>query len=344
MYIFCVSGGMNAPLLMEYIELWERYILRSTISSGSQGTVGLYLDIEENEIVAIKIIEKVKLCRSGKIWDNAQYRILIEMNAVNKIGEHNNVVKVKRYGEDDECFYIIMDYVSGEELFTRVEEGSVGESEARGIFLQLLSAVEHLHKCGVYHRDIKLENVIYNSDTGLVTLIDLGFCYVSECKRINHKENSTSNESETQLQASGSTGDVASVKSGESLPLEESKEEQEEEEYDDKIEAEFRLGTKEYASPEIILRMNYRGVPNDIWCLGVLLYSMVYQYYPFSSSRYDCMDILGHPIIDYIMKFDDNQDISDELKDLISKMLHNDYEKRISIKDIRLHPWMKLGS
>ena len=77
----------------------------------------------------------------------------------------------------NEVLYIIMDYVENGELFELVQStGKFDEQLARYYFRQLLSALHYLHNtCGVCHRDIKLENILMDSNYN-IKLNDFGFC------------------------------------------------------------------------------------------------------------------------------------------------------------------------
>ena len=54
------------------------------------------------------------------------------------------------------------------------EKGKMNETEGKIIFKQVLQAVQHIHSCGVVHRDIKDENIVLNRETGAVKIIDFG--------------------------------------------------------------------------------------------------------------------------------------------------------------------------
>uniref|UniRef100_A0A3B3ZR87 non-specific serine/threonine protein kinase n=1 Tax=Periophthalmus magnuspinnatus TaxID=409849 RepID=A0A3B3ZR87_9GOBI len=69
---------------------------------------------------------------------------------------------------------IVMEYASRGELYDYIQERRrVPETEARTIFRQITSAVHYLHKNGVVHRDLKLENILLDQDLN-VKLADFG--------------------------------------------------------------------------------------------------------------------------------------------------------------------------
>ena len=69
-----------------------------------------------------------------------------------------------------------MEYAGGGNLCSYVKgKGRLGEGEARSLFLQLLSGVEAMHAACIVHRDIKLENVLFDEGQRTVKLVDFGF-------------------------------------------------------------------------------------------------------------------------------------------------------------------------
>uniref|UniRef100_A0A183C907 non-specific serine/threonine protein kinase n=1 Tax=Globodera pallida TaxID=36090 RepID=A0A183C907_GLOPA len=83
------------------------------------------------------------------------------------------------------CLLLVMECMTGGELFTRIQERSGGaftEREASNIIHSICSAVAHLHQMGIAHRDIKPENLLYSEPgpTGVLKLTDFGFAKRSE--------------------------------------------------------------------------------------------------------------------------------------------------------------------
>jgi len=90
------------------------------------------------------------------------------------------------------------------------------------------------------------------------------------------------------------------------------------------------VGSFLFAAPEIIKGMSYEGPQQDIWSLGILLYTMIYKVTPFN----DYYEILRNT-----MKFPSG--ISEECKELILWMTNKDISKRPTIDDILNHPWIQ---
>ncbi|KAL2833208.1 hypothetical protein BJY01DRAFT_253548 [Aspergillus pseudoustus] len=93
------------------------------------------------------------------------------------------------------------------------------------------------------------------------------------------------------------------------------------------------VGTIDYAAPEVLQGKSYRGKEQDIWALGILLYTIVYKENPF----YNIDEILDHPLRVPFLPF------SEECIDLIKRMLDRDVDNRLTIGEVLEHPWMLDG-
>ena len=97
-------------------------------------------------------------------------------------------------------------------------------------------------------------------------------------------------------------------------------------------------GTMEYMAPEIVGSENY-DYSVDIWSLGILLYELLFGHSPFKGSNTNniIQNIKSHEL-----NYDDkNKKISKSCKDLIQKLLNMNPQKRLKIKDILEHPFIK---
>ena len=100
-------------------------------------------------------------------------------------------------------------------------------------------------------------------------------------------------------------------------------------------------GTVEYMAPEIVGSENY-DYSVDIWSLGILLYELLYGHSPFkaNNTKNVILNIKTHELT-----YDDkNKTISKSCKNLIQKLLDSNPQKRLKIKDILEHPFVKKHS
>ncbi|XP_010769385.1 calcium/calmodulin-dependent protein kinase kinase 2-like, partial [Notothenia coriiceps] len=99
------------------------------------------------------------------------------------------------------------------------------------------------------------------------------------------------------------------------------------------------VGTPAFLAPEALseTRKNFSGKALDVWAMGVTLYCFIYGVCPFMDER---IVSLHQKIKTQPVELPENADISDDLKDLLLKMLDKNPETRISIPQIKVHPWV----
>jgi serine/threonine protein kinase len=125
-------------------------------------------------------------CRNRKTGQNYAVKILSrhkhdatsEVKYLNKCQGHENIVKLYDVLQDDLHTYIIMELLTGGELFDRIRQRvQFTEREASIIMKSLISALQFIHSQGVVHRDLKPENIIFAdaSDHAKVKIVDFGF-------------------------------------------------------------------------------------------------------------------------------------------------------------------------
>lgn len=144
---------------------------KKTLAKGAFGTVALAYDKTKHQEVAIKIIQK------NNERQTIIHQFSDEINVLKKTN-HPNIVHFFDYIETKDKVYIIMEYIKGgtlEELMT-LRSNILSDNEVKQIIKYLLKAVDHLHKFGICHRDIKLANIMFNSfdDFSTLKLIDFG--------------------------------------------------------------------------------------------------------------------------------------------------------------------------
>ncbi|CAD8203142.1 unnamed protein product [Paramecium octaurelia] len=98
-------------------------------------------------------------------------------------------------------------------------------------------------------------------------------------------------------------------------------------------------GTPATMAPEILNKQNY-DFKCDIWSLGVILYQLIFKKYHWKGNVRGIAD-LQKQLQQFKVEFDNSVKLSDEGKDIISRMLVSDKEKRINYQELFAHPWLE---
>uniref|UniRef100_A0A7N6A172 Protein kinase domain-containing protein n=1 Tax=Anabas testudineus TaxID=64144 RepID=A0A7N6A172_ANATE len=115
-------------------------------------------------------------CIPKKALKGKESSIENEIAVLRKI-KHENIVALEDIYESPDHLYLIMQLVSGGELFDRiVEKGFYTEKDASTLIRQVLDAVNYLHRMGIVHRDLKPENLLYFNpqDESKIMISDFG--------------------------------------------------------------------------------------------------------------------------------------------------------------------------
>ena len=98
--------------------------------------------------------------------------------------DHPNIVAVLDYGQDGQIRYIVQEYVKGKTLKELIQEqGALDYRLAVPLMIQIGLALEHAHKRGVIHRDIKPQNVMITSDM-VAKVTDFGIARTTNANTI----------------------------------------------------------------------------------------------------------------------------------------------------------------
>ncbi|KAJ1624168.1 SNF1-related protein kinase [Pavlovales sp. CCMP2436] len=202
-----------------------------------------------------------------------------------KLFYHPHIIRLYEVIYTPGDIYMVMEYVSGGELFDFiVSNGRLPEDKARRFFQQILSGIEYCHQHMVVHRDLKPENLLLDADCNL-RIADFGLSNVMK------------------------DGDFFKTS----------------------------CGSPNYAAPEVISGKLYAGPEVDVWSMGVILYALLCGSLPFDDEN---IPNLFKKIKGGIYTLPGH--IGEPTKDLIAKMLVVDPLQRITIAEIRQHPWFKV--
>jgi serine/threonine-protein kinase len=144
------------------------YKLIGRLGAGAMATVYKARQLSLNRLVAVKILPK-KFCQNPEFVK----RFYAEGRAAAKLN-HPNIVAALDVGRHGEAHYFIMEYVEGHTVHEHlVKEGPYPEADALAIAIQVAKALNHAHKAGLIHRDVKPKNILITSD-GVAKLADMG--------------------------------------------------------------------------------------------------------------------------------------------------------------------------
>ncbi|MEK6322716.1 MAG: protein kinase [Acidobacteriota bacterium] len=131
-----------------------RYEIRSHIGAGGMGDVYLAEDTKLDRRVAIKFL------RSESTADEqAKKRLVREARAAAKL-DHPNICSIYEVAEEDGRSFIVMQYVEGETLASRMRNKTLELGECFEIAAQIADALAEAHSRGIIHRDIKPANIM----------------------------------------------------------------------------------------------------------------------------------------------------------------------------------------
>jgi len=252
------------------------YVLGKTLGLGSFGRVRLAEHVLTGQLVAIKILNRQKIRNLGM-----EEKVRREIQIL-KMFKHPHIIRLYEVIETPTEIFLVMEYVSGGELFDYiVSKGRLHVDEARQFFQQIISGVAYCHSMGVVHRDLKPENLLLSGDNN-VKLADFGLSNI--------------------------------MHDGEFLRT--------------------SCGSPNYASPQVISGSLYAGPEVDIWSCGVILYALLCGSLPFDDES---IPKLFRKIKNgnYVMP----SYLDEASRDLIPRMLVVEPTQRITIDEIRRHPF-----
>jgi serine/threonine-protein kinase len=141
-----------------------KYRILSPLGSGGFGSVYLAEDTWIDKKVALKVPHKQNLDFSEMVKEP---RLLASMS-------HPNIVTVLTAERQDDLFFIVMEYVEGETLeHIIMREGALELTRALDFTCQICNAVDHAHRAGVLHRDLRPGNMLI-TESGMLKVTDFG--------------------------------------------------------------------------------------------------------------------------------------------------------------------------
>lgn len=172
--------GQDIPLVL------DRYVLLGEIGKGGMGAVYKALHQQLDRVVALKILPKEAVDSPEKVK-----RFQREAKAAAKL-EHANIVTTHDARDDKGYHFLVMSLVNGSDLADLVrQQGPVSCAKAVDYIAQAARGLDHAHRMGIVHRDIKPGNLLL-SKTGKVKILDMGLARIENGDP--EHENTTSTE------------------------------------------------------------------------------------------------------------------------------------------------------
>ena len=163
---------MLSPSSTVVLKGLPRYTVKRKIGSGGMATVYCADDHVLGREVALKMMHEHLINSPESVR-----RFSGEARAVASLS-HENVVKIFDYGENESRPYLVMEYVKGPSLQSFLEKnGTLPNLVALEVCRQVLQGLACAHSKGIFHRDIKPDNIIID-EAGVVKIMDFGIAYI----------------------------------------------------------------------------------------------------------------------------------------------------------------------
>ncbi|XP_056623296.1 ribosomal protein S6 kinase alpha-1 isoform X1 [Triplophysa dalaica] len=150
----------------------SQFELLKVLGQGSFGKVFLVRKItppDNNQLYAMKVLKKATLKVRDRVRTKMERDILADVN-------HPFVVKLHYAFQTEGKLYLILDFLRGGDLFTRLsKEVMFTEEDVKFYLAELALGLDHLHGLGIIYRDLKPENILLDEE-GHIKLTDFGLC------------------------------------------------------------------------------------------------------------------------------------------------------------------------
>ncbi|KAJ8276963.1 hypothetical protein GJAV_G00069860 [Gymnothorax javanicus] len=280
------------------------------LGMGAHAKVQGCISLQNGKEYAVKIIEKTK--------SHSRTRVFREVETLYQCQGNRNILELIEFFEDEACFYLVFEKLRGGSILSHIQSRKhFDELEASRVVRDIAKALNFLHTKGIAHRDLKPENILceFADQVSPVKICDFdlgsGVKLSSSCTPITTPELTTP------------------------------------------------CGSAEYMAPEVVEvftdEATFYDKRCDLWSLGVILYIMLSGCPPFTGhcgtdcgwergeACRACQNNLFESIQAGKYEFPDKDwaHISDDAKDLISRLLVRDATLRLSAAQVLEHPWVQ---
>uniref|UniRef100_A0A0G4IDP9 non-specific serine/threonine protein kinase n=1 Tax=Chromera velia CCMP2878 TaxID=1169474 RepID=A0A0G4IDP9_9ALVE len=313
--------GRGAIRALAARHLSDEYRIGKKMAHGAFGTVYMLHHLHLQDKRAMKVVTKSKLsCLEEFQMEAALMNVL----------DHPNILKVYDLFEDEDSFFLVMELSTGGEVFHKFAYDCFNEAEAAAIIQQVLSSIAYLHDRGVCHRDLKLENLLYDTkdSRAAIKVIDFGSASVFS----KTKKKAAAEPHQKEREAAMDQIRKQAVDGGEvrlrGIPISPPK----------ALMSDI-VGTTFYMAPEIFTERYDEMV--DEWAAGVILFMLLAGIPPYlgeDEAETEKKIISGdrwrfHPESVW-------SQISIEAKDLVRRLLQRNPAHRMKASEALTHPWL----
>ncbi|KAI9494145.1 kinase-like domain-containing protein [Zychaea mexicana] len=259
----------------------REYDLLEQVGTGSFGTVHRAVNKSTHEIVAIKVMKKSS---KGDCTNAREYRTL------KHLARHPNIVKLyDSYAGPAKELYFVMEYMDRGNLYQLIKQRREAEqplkhAEVRSILRQTLTALAHLHQQGIFHRDMKPENILIgkrnNAAAPRLTSHDHYQNHYKSTSNNDHEDNDDEEDDDLIIKLA----DFGLARQIKSKPP-----------YTEYV------STRWYRAPEVLLHSTNYSYPVDLWAVGAIFAELV-MLKPIFPGRseidqlFRICQILGNPL------------------------------------------------
>ncbi|KAG0095332.1 hypothetical protein BGZ93_006033 [Podila epicladia] len=314
----------------------NKYMVVRELGRGVHGKVKLCRDTVTDELCAIKIMDKTTRRRLGRAQISNEQKIRREI-AIMKKCIHPNVVRLIEVIDDPNArkIYLVLEFMEGGEVRWKDldDKPTLPLNDARTIFRDVVLGLEYLHMQGIIHRDIKPANLLLAAD-GAVKISDFGVSHFSEKNSLEHDLDSSpavekgfhvspaTHALDSIFRHSAPHSPVSSTFSGrghlsfggsanqDQYSLQHQAAIAQHQQWGDDLELAKTAGSPAFFAPELCY------------------------------AKFELFNMIPRKKPEYFDAVPGREFVCAELKDLLSRLLEKDVGKRITLKEVKEHPWV----
>ena len=220
----------------------EGFEQKEKLGEGSYGAVyKVYHKQEEKNYV----VKRVFFDLTNKEGKEIKELTMTEIKILYQI-KHKNIIRLILYKEFSNGLLEFIDFAENGDLYQKIKEKTLKEDVVFAIFREILDGVSELHKKKIYHRDLKLENILFTNNYD-IKICDFGLAMINKIQDKSQEDTAPNNKTNI-----------------------------------GKYEA---CGSPQTMAPESINGCQGPTSSVDVWAIGCILYYLIYGFYPFERIQ-----------------------------------------------------------